>query len=226
MSRRCHVTIVVWEKQYVLRGRNVVFSLIYPTCTALALCYIVICDLSDSIMFFHSVILSSVTCPTLSCFSTLLYCHLWPVWLYHVFPLYYIVICDLSESIMFFHSVILSSVTCPTLSCFSTLLYCHLWPVRLYQVFPLYYIVVCDLSDSIMFFHSFIWVLSSVTCPTLSCFSTQLYCHLWPVRLYYYIFPHYLINDWIFVKKEEVIEYETIHYMNFMYLGPYIVTRI
>jgi len=53
----------------------------------------------------------------------ILYCYLWPVWLYHIILLsvaclavpYYIVICGLSGC---------------------TILYCYLWPVWLYHIIP------------------------------------------------------------------------------------------
>ena len=113
----------------------------------------------------------------------ILYCHLWPLWLYHI---------------------VLPSVACLAVKyCIAicglpgcTILYCHLWPVWLHNIVlpsvaclaAQYCIAICGLSG----------------CKVL-------YCHLWPVWLYnivlpsvaclLHIFPHYLINGTIFGHK-------------------------
>jgi hypothetical protein len=88
-----------------------------------------------------------------------LYCHLWPVWLYHI---------------------ILSPVACLAVSHYTVTfglsgcitLYCHLWPVWLYHI-----ILSCVAGLAVSHY--------TVICGLSGCIT--LYCHLWPVWLYHII---------------------------------------
>ena len=64
------------------------------------------------------IILSSVACLAVPYFTTL-YCHLWPVWLYHILP-HYIATCGLSGCTIFYH-IILPPVACLAVPYFTTL---------------------------------------------------------------------------------------------------------
>jgi hypothetical protein len=98
--------------------------------------YIVICGPSGRTILFH--ILSSVAYLVVPYCST--YCHLWPVWPYHIVP--HIVICGPSGRTILFH--ILSSVACLAVPYCST--YSHLWPVWLYHIVP-HYLINCTISE-------------------------------------------------------------------------------
>jgi hypothetical protein len=54
--RLVRVTTVGMEKQYALHILSVCLCLNYPACKAHAVYYAVICDLSDSTIFFHIIL--------------------------------------------------------------------------------------------------------------------------------------------------------------------------
>jgi len=55
------------------------------------------------------------------------------------------------------------------------------------------------------------YIFCACTCrlryPACNAHAAVLYCHLWPAPLYS-IFPHYLINGTIFLKKKKIIEHK------------------
>ena len=106
-----------WESNnyYIFRVRFC--SLSYSPCKAHASYYIVICGLSGCTIFYH-IILPPVACLAVPYFTTL-YCHLWPVWLYHILP-HYIATCGLSGCTIFYH-IILPPVACLAVPYFTTL---------------------------------------------------------------------------------------------------------
>ena len=79
--------------------RRRTISITYSECVLLALCI-------QLAMCMSLIILSSVACLYLP--YLLLYCHMWPVYIYRIY--YYTVICGLSTSTVFI--IILSSVAC------------------------------------------------------------------------------------------------------------------
>ena len=138
-NRLCTDKHDIQSRLHTLSCRGKAISITYSECVSVTL-------VMQNAMRTRLIILSSVACQTLPYTSTL-YCHLWPVPLYHILP-HYTVICGLSRSTIYVH-IILSFVGCPALPYTSTL-YCHLWPVPLYHILP-HYTVICGLSRSTIF---------------------------------------------------------------------------